>query len=217
MLRNVVTFPRDQVSAAYSYIYSSVFERVADCCSFRAVIISLQKKGELLSLPDGCVGLLRGSEMMNYTVLGALTSLFMASAALAEQRIELNMKATMDARDTFELDDSGFYYQDSESYSEVVEGPFEDGPSRCLGSGFYFKDGTNDIGGICIYGEGTDTFTIKWKAGEQGTANTWTVVAGTGKYRGMTGEGIATTKTEQFQRLVRLVETHVVGTVTMPD
>ena len=154
---------------------------------------------------------------MNYTVLGVLSSLFMASASLAEQRIELNMEATMNSRDTFELSDGGFYYQDSESYTEVVEGPLEDGPSRCLGSGFYFKDGTNDIGGICVYGVGADTFTIKWKAGEQGAANTWTVVAGTGKYRGMIGEGIATNLTEQFQRAMRLVKTHVVGTVTMPD
>ncbi len=155
--------------------------------------------------------------MTNYIVSGAIACLFMTSAVLAEQRIELNMEASMNSRDTFELDDGGFYYQDSESYTEVLEGPFEDGPSRCLGSGFYFEDGTNDIGGICIYGVGTDTFTIKWIAGAQGAANTWTVVSGTGKYDGMTGEGIATNQTEQFQRAVRLIKTHVVGTVTMPE
>jgi hypothetical protein len=106
--------------------------------------------------------------------------------------------------------------QDNRGSYEVVEGPFEEGPTRCVGSGFGYRDGTNTIAGICIFGEGDNTFTMSWKAGEKGAANTWTIVAGSGKFEGLSGEGIATTGVEIMYKALPLRQTHVVGVVEFP-
>jgi len=142
--------------------------------------------------------------------------IFTASAALSQERIELN-NIYPTTEETFQLSDRVFYTQDNQGIFEVVDGPFEQGPARCLGSGFGLRNGMSSVEGICIFGEDSDTFTMHWKAGQQGAANTWTIVAGTGKYRGMTGEGIATTSVEiMYQAMPRRLS-HIVGTVTIPE
>ena len=99
----------------------------------------------------------------------------------------------------------------------MIEGPLEEGPARCVGGGFGERDGKNSIEGICVFGEAEDTFTIRWRAGEQGAANTWAVVAGTGKFDGMTGEGIATTGVEIMYKALPMRKSHIVGTVNIPN
>jgi hypothetical protein len=142
--------------------------------------------------------------------------MFVASAAGAQQRIELNNIYPM-SQESFQLPDSIFYTQDNQGYFEVIEGPFEEGPARCVGSGFGFQNGTNSIAGICIFGEGNDTFTMSWKAGEQGAANTWIIAASTGRFSGMTGEGIATTSVEIMYKAIPMRKSHILGTVEIPD
>ena len=120
-------------------------------------------------------------------------------------------------QENFDLGDRIFHTTDNRGGFEVVEGPAVDGPARCLGSGFGFQDGTNTISGICIFGEGGDTFTMQWKAGERGEANTWEIITGSGRYDGMTGSGIATTDIVSMFQALPLRRTHIVGMVELPE
>lgn len=151
--------------------------------------------------------------------LVSLLSFFVliANVADAEQPIELNMQARAKQAEQFQLDGKTFYFADTAGYYESVVGPAGDGPTRCLGSGLYYPDGTNDIEGLCIFGEGPDTFTMTWISGEQGSANTWEIVAGTGRFLGATGEGISTRDEELLFKAMPMTHLHVVGTINLPE
>lgn len=138
-------------------------------------------------------------------------------AATAEpQTIEINNIYPI-GEEIFQLRDRVFYTVDNIGGFEVVQGPVDDGPARCTGSGFVFRDGRTTVGGICIFGEGADTFTMEWTAGEQGRANEWTIRHGTGTYAGMTGTGIATTDIVTSFQALPLRKTHIIGVVELPE
>lgn len=145
----------------------------------------------------------------------ALVGFWASSPAFAEERIEINNIYPLN-QEYFQLSDSVYYMQDNRGYFEVVEGPIEEGPARCVGGGFGSQNGENSIQGVCVFREAEDTFTMRWKAGEQGKANTWTIVAGKGKYDGMTGEGTATTGVEIMYKAMPLRRSHIMGTVNIP-
>ena len=145
----------------------------------------------------------------------ALVSFLASSPAFAEERIEINNIYPLN-QEYFQLSDSVYFMQDNRGYFEVVEGPLEEGPARCVGGGFGAQNGENSIQGVCVFGEGKDTFTMRWKAGEQGKANTWSIVGGTGKFDGMTGQGIATTGAEIMYKAMPLRQSHITGTVNIP-
>lgn len=154
---------------------------------------------------------------MNMTVATvAFAGILTASAAFSETRIELNNIYPM-TQEVFQLSGGTYFTQDNRGHFDVIDGPIDAGPARCLGGGFAQSSGTNSIEGICIFGEADDTFTMRWKAGERGSANAWTIVAATGKYHGMTGEGIATTGVEIMYRAMPRRQSHIVGTVTIPE
>jgi len=144
--------------------------------------------------------------------IGTLAS----NPVFAEERIELNNIYPLN-QEYFQLSDSIYFTQDNRGYFEVLDGPLEDGPARCVGGGFGTRNGENSIQGVCVFGEAEDTFTMHWKAGERGEANTWVIVGGTGKFDGMTGEGIATTGVEIMYKALPLRQSHIVGTVTIPN
>lgn len=146
----------------------------------------------------------------------ALALVLTAGASIAQDRIVINNIYRIN-QESYQLADKIFFTQDNDGYFEVIEGPLEEGPVRCIGSGFGHKDGTGSIEGICIYGEGEDTFTMEWQAGQQGAANTWIIQTGSGKYEGITGEGIATTSVEIMYKAMPLRESRVVGTITLPE
>ena len=149
--------------------------------------------------------------VFNIALVGFLT----ASPAFAEERIEINNIYPLN-QEYFQLSDSVYFMQDNRGYFEVVEGPLEEGPARCVGGGFGAQNGKNSIQGVCVFGEGEDTFTMRWKAGEQGKANAWSIVGGTGKFDGMTGQGIATTGAEIMYKAMPLRQSHITGTVNIP-
>lgn len=149
-------------------------------------------------------------------ISAALALALSSGAGLAQETFEVNNIYRMN-QESFQLKDKIFYTQDNDGYFEVVQGPVEEGPVRCIGSGFGFQDGTNSIEGICIYGEGEDTFTMEWKAGQQGAANSWVITTGSGKFHGITGEGIATTSVEIMYKAMPLRQSHVIGTITLPE
>jgi hypothetical protein len=142
--------------------------------------------------------------------------LFAASTAAAQETLEINNIYPM-TEESFQLSDRIYFTQDNRGYFEVVQGPAKDGPARCIGGGFGLRDGTKTIEGICIFGEGEDTFTMAWQAGQQGAANDWQIVAGTGRYDGMTGSGIASTGVEIMYKAMPLRQTHIIGTVEIPE
>lgn len=145
------------------------------------------------------------------------TAMFVAaiatSSACAQERIELNFIYPLN-QEVFQLNDGTYFTQDNQGYFEVVEGPLEDGVVRCIGAGFDGSSG-NSVDGICILGEDADTFTLRWSVHPSQMSNVWTIVAGTGRFEGATGEGVATTGAELLFRAMPLRETHVVGTITL--
>lgn len=149
----------------------------------------------------------------------AISTVFLTAmttgAAMAEVPMELNNFYPM-TQETIWLTDRAFFTQDNRGHFEPVQGNFTEGPTRCIGSGFFFADGQNTVNGICIFGEGDNTFTMAWKAGEKGEANNWTIIDGTGDYKGMTGKGIATTAIEVMYKAMPMRQTHIIGTVDFP-
>ena len=153
---------------------------------------------------------------MKYSIyVPALISVLVSSPGFAQERIEINNVYPLN-QEYFQLPDGVYYTQDNRGYFEVIEGPLEEGPARCVGGGFGEQNGENSIEGVCVFGEAEDTFIMRWKAGQQGQANAWTIVDGTGMYDGMTGEGIATTGVEVMYKAMPLRQSRITGTVNIP-
>jgi len=151
---------------------------------------------------------------MNRVVMLAFAAgMFGAGSAVAQERIELNIIYPLN-QEVFQLHDGVYFTQDNQGYFEVVEGPLEDGAARCIGGGFAGSGG-NSITGICIIGEEEDAFTLRWAVDDTGLSNDWSIVAGTGRFEGATGEGIATTGVEIMYRAMPLRQTHLVGTIEL--
>lgn len=149
---------------------------------------------------------------MNRVMVSAIVAgMFVSDAAFAQERIELNIIYPLN-QEVFQLPDGVYFTQDNQGYFEVVEGPLEAGIARCIGGGFA-GHGENSIEGICIIGEDMDTFTLRWEVEETGLSNSWTIVVGTGRFEGATGEGVATTGVEIMYRAMPLRQTHIIGTI----
>ncbi|WP_170644373.1 hypothetical protein [Ruegeria sp. HKCCC2117] len=93
-----------------------------------------------------------------------------------------------------------FWKEDNYGTYTVDEGPIDPGFVRCVGSGFGGPSGVSG-GGVCVYGEEEDTFTMRWEVVAFGV-NNWRIVSSTGKYSGMTGSG--TTKTRVASKFLAL-------------
>lgn len=93
-----------------------------------------------------------------------------------------------------------FWKEDNFGTYTVHDGPIDSGFVRCVGSGFGGPSGING-GGVCVYGEDQDTFTMRWEAVGFGV-NNWRIVSSTGKYSGVTGTG--TTKTRVASKYLAL-------------
>ncbi len=97
-----------------------------------------------------------------------------------------------------------FWQEDNSGTFTVSEGPIDPGFVRCVGSGFGGPGGVTG-GGVCVYGQDEDTFTMRWKVVSFGT-NSWQIVASTGKYAGMVGEGTTTTRiNSKFLKLLHRI------------
>ena len=93
-----------------------------------------------------------------------------------------------------------FWKEDNYGTYTVDEGPIDSGFVRCVGSGFGGPSGVSG-GGVCVYGQEEDTFTMRWEVVAFGV-NNWRIVSSTGKYSGMTGSG--TTKTRVASKFLAL-------------
>ncbi len=108
---------------------------------------------------------------------------------------------------------TGFWMQNNFGTFEVTEGPLDPGPVECHGSGFWTEFGASVTGdGICIYGNGQDTFTLRYTS-NPGRAATWEIIDATGKYAGMTGSGKSATRQTDEGIKIRIRVTDWVGEV----
>ena len=126
--------------------------------------------------------------------------LSMASSAIAGERVSATNFYVVKQEQIPAGNGSVFWTEDNVGTFTVKEGPIDPGFARCIGSGFGGPGGVEGDG-ICVYGEGEDTFTMKWKIVGVGS-NEWKIVTATGKYAGMTGSG--TTKTRVDAKFLKL-------------
>lgn len=131
--------------------------------------------------------------MLIFAVLLAPQSLFAAEKVSVTNSYVVNYEEIPAGDDVFwKEDNSGTY--------AVHVGPIDSGFVRCAGSGFGGPGGVSG-GGVCVYGEGEDTFTMRWEVARFGV-NNWRIVSSTGKYLGMTGTG--TTKTRVASKFLKI-------------
>jgi hypothetical protein len=122
------------------------------------------------------------------SLLVAAAIMLPATAGAAEHVSGTNYYVVRQER--FSAGSEVYWTEDNSGSFTVNEGPIDPGYARCVGSGFDLSGG-----GICVYGEGEDTFTMKWKIETFGV-NSWRIVAATGKYAGMRGEGTTRTRVD---------------------
>lgn len=132
-------------------------------------------------------------------VLLIVTAIIVPASVFAGERVSATNFYVV-KQERFSAGDEVFWTEDNVGSFTVSEGPIDPGFARCVGAGFGGPGGVRG-GGICIYGEGADTFTMKWKVEGPGV-NSWHIVSSTGKYAGMTGKG--TTKTRVDSKFLKL-------------
>ena len=84
---------------------------------------------------------------------------------------------------------SAYFIWHAKGVSHATEGPTGTDPIECHGAGHFDKEGSQ-VEGICILGAGDDTITQSFKS-ENGKGQ-WKYLTGTGKYKGVEGEGTYT-------------------------
>lgn len=134
------------------------------------------------------------------TLLVYCAALSVASSAIAGERVSATNFYVVKQEQIPAGGGGVFWTEDNVGTFSVEEGPIDPGFARCIGSGFGGPGGVEGDG-ICIFGEGDDTFTMRWEVVAFGS-NTWRIVAATGKYTGMTGTG--TTKTRVDSKFLKL-------------
>ena len=102
-----------------------------------------------------------------------------------------------------------FWSMQNRGETTITEGPLAVASVECHGSGFW-KAGDQRGEGVCIYGEGADTFVQVWKIEPFGEA-TWRIASASGKFAGLTGRGKSASRTEGGRRV-----SDWVGEVEMP-
>ena len=100
---------------------------------------------------------------------------------------------------------AGYWMVKFSGVSETTAGPVGTLPVECNGAGFWSKTGATG-NGICIHGSGDDTFILRWDATPGSKPNSWKILSGKGKYKGLTGQGTAITeKLPGNRRISKLV------------
>jgi len=134
-----------------------------------------------------------------FRILLVVTAMMVPASLLAGERVSATNFYVV-KQEQFNAGDETFWIEDNVGSYTVSEGPIDPGFARCVGSGFGGPGGVRG-GGICVYGEDADTFTMKWKVEGFGV-NSWSIVAAAGKYAGMSGKG--TTKTRVESKFLKL-------------
>ena len=105
---------------------------------------------------------------------------------------------------------TGYWMVAFKGISQVIEGPIDTMGVECHGAGFWGPEGLEG-NGICVHGEGDDTFILRFDS--QPSGNTWTILSGTGKYLGVSGAGTAVTEALPGNRRI----SRLAGKVTLSN
>ena len=84
--------------------------------------------------------------------------------------------------------EQGFYQSNGSGVSNIINGPTETAAINCHGAGFWGVKG-NRGEGICLHGSGGNTYTSTYKIDQGSKEGRWEIVGGTGKYKGIGGQG----------------------------
>lgn len=92
----------------------------------------------------------------------------------------------------------GYSHFNSKGQIAMQSGPLPNGPVECHGTSYWTTE-TSEAEGICVFGETTDRWTVRYRmfpaehknqrAERFNRRGEWTVIGGTGRYENMTGAG----------------------------
>ena len=151
----------------------------------------------------------------------AAFGLMLAGTAMAEEPVSGTNTYETDQRSWKTGEFAGYYMYDSTGMFKVHTGTIPDGPVECHGAGFWTAEEIRGSG-ICIFGAAPHRWTVAFEMAPDNRFNaratetyvrrgSWTVVHGTGRYVGMTGDGSFVTgpvvdgrKTTNFEGMVDL-------------
>ena len=108
--------------------------------------------------------------------------------ALAAEKVKGTDFFVVEHQDWETSEGAGYWIWKGVGVSHPHAGPFESEPIECHGAGYWDNDDSWGEG-ICIHGDGGDTRTSSWKREKGQERGQWKILAGTGKYEGVTGQG----------------------------
>ena len=123
-------------------------------------------------------------------ILLILTFVLIPFTALAGEKVKGITFFTEDTQVWETGEGTGYWICHTKGVEHPTEGPLETNPIECHGAGFMDKEGLWGEG-ICIIGAGDDIHTSHWKLDKGQEVSQWKYVSGTGKYKGIKGEGTA--------------------------
>ena len=103
---------------------------------------------------------------------------------------------------------AGYWMVKFAGVSEVSQGPIDTLAVECNGAGYWGAGGVTG-NGICVHGTGDDTFVLHWQADKGAKANAWKILSGKGNFKGLTGQGTATSKKLPGNRRISKLEGEV--------
>ena len=134
---------------------------------------------------------------MKLTILVALTAI-MGAPALAQEQFSGTHTYRFDQETWSPVPDAGWRTVTMVGDYVPISGPIPAGRIECRGTN-YWNGSVRDADGVCVFGEGRDVWMLRYRMTRNDVASQtaesfrrigeWTVVGGTGRYSGMTGEG----------------------------
>ena len=124
-------------------------------------------------------------------VMPFLAVLLFSLPAIAGEKVKGTTFFVVDEQNWETGQETGYWIWHGKGVSQSVGGPLGTDPIECHGAGFWDKDGSWGEG-ICVHAMGDDTRTVHWKRDKGQKVGQWKNLTGTGKFAGMTGEGIYT-------------------------
>ena len=121
-------------------------------------------------------------------ILLILTFVLIPFITLAGEKIKGTTFYTEDTQSWETGNGTGYWIWHSKGVEHPTEGPLGTNPIECHGAGFWDKEGSWGEG-ICVIGTDDDTFTSHWKTDKGQEVTQWKYLTGTGKYKGIKGEG----------------------------
>ncbi len=122
----------------------------------------------------------------------ALLPATMSAVSAGEKFAATNYYVT-DTKTWLTGEKTGYWMSKFTGVSQVLHPPVDTLAVECNGAGYWGTGGVSG-NGICVHGTGDDTFVLRFEAQAGAKANSWKILSGRGKYKGLVGKGTATTK-----------------------